>query len=114
VITLWHNQRCSKSRAALALVEATGKPFVLRRYLEDAPAVGELRAVLTALGHAPALSLVRTGEPVFRDLGLSKQSSEDELIEAMSAHPILIERPVLIVGAHARIGRPTEALHDLL
>ena len=114
MITLWHNPRCSKSRAALALLEATGKPFTLRLYLEDAPAADELRTVLTALGDAPALSLIRTGEPVFRDLGLSKQSSEDDLIAAMAAHPILIERPVLIVGAHARIGRPTEALHDLL
>lgn len=112
-ITLYHNPRCSKSRAALALLEERGVQPDIRRYLEDAPAESALRDLLRQLD-LTAAELVRRGEPVYRELGLSRKSSEDELIAAMAAHPILIERPVAVAGDRAVIGRPPENVLALL
>ena len=114
MITIWHNPRCSKSRQTLALVEAAGVPFTVRKYLEDPPTVPELAAVLSALGDIPALQLVRTGEARFKELALGKEASSDALLAAMAAHPILIERPVVISGSRAILGRPPENVTALL
>lgn len=112
-VTIWHNPRCSKSRATLALLEEQGVEPVVRLYREDAPSEEEIRASLAMLG-VTALTLVRTGEAVFKELGLSKESSEDDLIAAMAAHPVLIERPVVISGNRAALGRPPESVLDIL
>ncbi|AWZ19424.1 arsenate reductase [Roseovarius sp. TM1035] len=113
VITYWHNPRCSKSRAGLALLEEHGAEVVVRRYLEDAPAVAELRAVLVLLGCAP-IEMMRPCEPQFKALGLGRESAAEDLLAAMAAHPILIERPIAIGAARAVIGRPPEAVLGVL
>ena len=112
-VEIWHNPRCSKSRATLALLEEQGVGPVVRLYREDAPSEAEIREALEMLGLS-ALALVRTGEAVFKELGLSKDSSEDALIAAMAAHPILIERPVVISGDKAALGRPPESVLEIL
>ena len=113
MITLWHNPRCSKSRQTLALIEAAGVEVTLRRYLEDAPTRDEVIAARDALG-LPAIEMMRTGEKLFKELGLTKDSPEEALIDAMAAHPILIERPIAFANGRAVIGRPPEAVQALL
>ncbi|SDF61155.1 arsenate reductase (glutaredoxin) [Sulfitobacter delicatus] len=113
MITLWHNPRCSKSRQTLALIEDAGVPVTLRRYLDDAPSRDEILAARDALGLG-AVEIMRTGEKVFKDLSLSKDSPEDTLLDAMAAHPILIERPIAFRDTRAVIGRPPEAVRALL
>jgi arsenate reductase (glutaredoxin) len=112
VITLWHNPRCSKSRAALALIEAEGLPVKLRRYLEDAPDTEELRQAQAALG-GRVIDMMRKGEARFRDLGLAAESDDATLLQAMAENPILIERPIAFRGNRAVIGRPPEAVRVL-
>ncbi|MFG6590528.1 arsenate reductase (glutaredoxin) [Sulfitobacter sp. 1A12157] len=113
MITLWHNPRCSKSRQALALIEAGGGKVTLRRYLEDAPTRDEIIAARDALD-LPVIEMMRTGETLFKELGLRKDSPEETLIDAMAAHPILIERPIAFANGRAVIGRPPEAVQALL
>ncbi len=112
-LTLWHNPRCSKSREALALLEDRGLAPTIRRYLDDPPTEAEIRAALAAL-NLPAIGLVRTKEALFAELGLTRDAAEDRLIDAMAAHPKLIERPVLFNGPRAAIGRPPEAVTAIL
>ena len=113
-LTLYHNPRCSKSRAALELLEARGLTPNVVRYLETPPSVEQLRDLVSKLG-IPARQLLRSGEEEYQALNLADSSlSEEHLLEAMAAHPNLIERPILIVGARAAIGRPTENLLELL
>ncbi|WP_027244181.1 arsenate reductase (glutaredoxin) [Leisingera daeponensis] len=113
MITYWHNPRCSKSRAGLALLEERGADVQVRLYLQDAPSVAEIKAVQAALG-VSAAEMMRTGEKVFKELGLTKDSGEADLLAAMAAHPVLIERPIAIQDGKAVIGRPTEAIEALL
>jgi arsenate reductase len=113
VITYWHNPRCSKSRAGLALFEDKGLSPVVRLYLQDAPSLDELKALQARL-NLPVIQMMRTGEKIFKELGLSKESPEADLLAAMVEHPILIERPIAVKGDRAVIGRPTEALEALL
>ncbi|AVO39344.1 arsenate reductase (glutaredoxin) [Pukyongiella litopenaei] len=113
MIDYWHNPRCSKSRAGLALLQDRAAALTVRRYLDDPPTRAEIETARAALGLAP-IDMIRTGEKVFRDLGLTRDSSDDALLDAMAAHPILIERPLAILGDRAIIGRPPERLLDLL
>ena len=113
LIEIWHNPRCSKSRQTLALLQDRGCDLRVRRYLEDAPGVAELRDVLDRLG-IPAKGLIRKGESRFKELGLTLDSPEEVLLAAMAAHPILIERPVVFAGDKAAIGRPPEAVLEIL
>jgi len=110
---IWHNPRCSKSRETLALLRARGVEPVLRHYLESPPDADEIRAALSALGR-PAIDLVRRGEPRFRALGLAAGDSDDWLVAAMAAEPILIERPLVIRNGRAVLGRPPAAVLALL
>ncbi|WP_425099576.1 arsenate reductase (glutaredoxin) [Tropicibacter sp. S64] len=110
---LWHNPRCSKSRQALALLDARGVTVTVRKYLEDAPSLEELRAAQEALG-LPAIGMMRSGEAAFREMGLSKTDSDATLLAAMAQEPKLIERPVLFAGGKAVIGRPPECVLELL
>ncbi|MGR3813736.1 MAG: arsenate reductase (glutaredoxin) [Cognatishimia activa] len=110
--TIWHNPRCSKSRATLAIVEENG-PVEIRKYLEDAPSEADIRDVLAQLG-IPAIQLMRTGEAEFKELGLSKTDSDDVLIAAMAKAPKLIERPVVITGKGVRLGRPPASVKEIL
>ncbi len=110
--TIWHNPRCSKSRATLALIEGRGITPDIRRYLDDAPSESEIREVL-ALLDIPAEKLVRKGEALFKELGL-KDADEDTLIKAMAENPKLVERPVVIKDGKASLGRPPKAVLDIL
>lgn len=112
---IWHNPRCSKSRAAMALLDEAGAEVTERRYLDDAPTEDELRRVLAALGREP-WDIARTSEPVARELGMKDWPKDrDRWIEAMVRHPILIERPIVIApDGRAVLGRPPEALRRLL
>ncbi|UWQ90146.1 arsenate reductase (glutaredoxin) [Aliisedimentitalea scapharcae] len=113
MITYWHNPRCSKSRAGLALLQDREVPHQVRLYLQDTPSAADIRAVQQALGLS-MIQMMRQGETAFKELGLSADSDEDTLVRAMVAHPILIERPIAISGARAVIGRPVEAIETLL
>jgi arsenate reductase len=112
-LELWHNPRCSKSRAALALLEAQRRPFTLRPYLEAPPPREVLSAVIHALDLTPR-TFLRRKEDAFKTLGLA-EASEDACLDAMVTHPVLIERPVLVAGDRAALGRPdTTTLTALL
>ena len=110
---IWHNPRCSKSRQTLALLQERGIEPEVRLYLEAPPSSGELADVIARLGIDP-WALLRRGEAVFKELGLSKDSGSKTIIEAMCQHPILIERPVVIRGDRAALGRPPETVLTLL
>lgn len=111
---LFHNARCSKSRAALELLRARGIEPELVFYLESPPDAAQLRALLAMLG-LPARALLRTSEPEYADLGLADPGVRDaRIIAAMAAHPRLIERPVFVHGGRAVIGRPPERVLELL
>lgn len=112
-VTLWHNPRCSKSRAALALLEEHGATLTLRRYLDDAPSLEELQAAQAALGLS-AIDMMRSKEPAFKALGLSKDMPDATLLAAMAQEPKLIERPIAFVGDKAVIGRPPDRVLKLL
>lgn len=112
MIEIWHNPRCSKSRSTLALLEVAGKDLVVRRYLEDPPTEAELTEALIKL-ELSAQQFIRTCEPVYAELGL-EIANEATLIAAMSNHPILIQRPIVISGARAIIGRPPKNVELLL
>ncbi|MFV1592883.1 arsenate reductase (glutaredoxin) [Phaeobacter sp. JH20_36] len=113
MITYWHNPRCSKSRAGLALLEEAATAVTLRLYLKDAPSEAELAEVQAKLG-VTAIEMMRSGDATFREQNLSPSDDDATLIAAMAAHPILIERPIAISETAAVIGRPTEALKKLL
>ncbi len=113
MITYWHNPRCSKSRAGLALLQERGDAFVVRKYLDDAPSATELRNLHGLLG-GDVFEMMRPCEPCFKALGLTPDSAPETLIAAMAANPILIERPIAMTGTKAVIGRPPEALLSLI
>ncbi|MBT1118692.1 arsenate reductase (glutaredoxin) [Stutzerimonas nitrititolerans] len=113
-LTLYHNPRCSKSRSALELLEGRGLTPTIIRYLETPPTAAELQDVLNKLGIAPR-QLLRTGEDEYRQLNLADPDlSDEQLIEAMVAHPRLIERPILVAGDRATVGRPPEKVLEIL
>ena len=113
-LTLYHNPRCSKSRGALELLEARGLTPTVVRYLETPPDAAQLRDLLGKLGIG-ARALLRTGEDEYKALNLADASlSDDDLIAAMAAHPKLIERPILVTGNKAVIGRPPEKILEIL
>ena len=113
MITIWHNPRCSKSRQALALLEERGAEITIRRYLDEPPSLAELQDARSKLG-LPAIAMIRTGEAVFKEMGLSKSDPDDTLLKAMTEAPKLIERPVIFSGEKAIIARPPEKALDIL
>lgn len=113
-LTLYHNPRCSKSRSALELLEARGLAPTIVRYLDTPPDVATLRTLLGKLGIG-ARQLLRTGEDEYKALNLADSSlSDSALIDAMAAHPKLIERPILVHGDKAIIGRPPENVLEIV
>ena len=110
----FHNPRCTKSRGALALLAEHGVEPEVIAYLETPPSKAALREIVRKLG-LPARALLRTGEDAYKELGLADPSLTDAaLIDAMHAHPILIERPIFVRGDRAVIGRPIENVLQLL
>lgn len=113
-VVIWHNPRCSKSRQTLKLLEERGIEPQIRRYLEDPPAEAELDRVLELLSLEPR-DLMRKKESAYRDNGLDDPDlGRDRLIRAMREHPVLIERPLVLAGGRAAIGRPPENVLDIL
>ncbi|MGJ7551973.1 arsenate reductase (glutaredoxin) [Pseudomonas alloputida] len=113
-LTLYHNPRCSKSRGALELLEQRGLAPTIVRYLETPPDAAALKALLGKLGIAPR-QLLRTGEDEYKSLDLANPALSDaQLIDAMVNNPKLIERPILIAGDKAVIGRPPEKVLEIL
>lgn len=112
-LVIWHNPSCSKSRQALALLKDKGLDPTVRQYLKDPPSAEELRAAVAALGSEDPMALVRKKEKLFKELEVGVMEGE-AVIEAMAAHPRLIERPLVLTDKGARIGRPTEAILEIL
>lgn len=106
---LWHNPRCSKSRQTLALLQ--GHAPDVRLYLQDPPTLAELTQVAGLLGGAGAM--IRKGEAIYKELGL-READDVALLAAMAAHPILIERPILLTKGKAALGRPPENVLTIL
>lgn len=112
--TIWHNPRCSKSRQTKQLLEDNGVELEVRLYLEDPPSKALLKKTLKQLGMKPR-DLVRNKEDAFKQAGLDDAKLSDErVLEAMVQHPSLIERPVVVLGDNAVLGRPPENVLDLL
>ncbi|MEL7450373.1 MAG: arsenate reductase (glutaredoxin) [Pseudomonadota bacterium] len=113
-IIIYHNPRCSKSRATLALLQERGIDPDIVLYLKDPPSPEQLSGVLGKLGMRPR-ELLRTGDPAYAAAGMDAPAlSDDELIELMCEHPSVIQRPVVIAGDAARIGRPPEQVLEIL
>ncbi|WP_417792294.1 arsenate reductase (glutaredoxin) [Stutzerimonas xanthomarina] len=113
-LILYHNPRCSKSRNALELLEQRGLSPSVVRYLETPPSADELKQILARLGISPR-QLLRSSEEDYKTLNLADPALTDEqIIDAMVAHPKLIERPILVAGDVAVIGRPPEKVLEIL
>ncbi|WP_462254383.1 arsenate reductase (glutaredoxin) [Ekhidna sp.] len=112
-MTIYHNPRCTKSRQTLALIEENGGDFIIKEYLKEPPTKAELKNVIALLGISPE-ELIRKGEAEFKNNFKGKSLSDDQWIEAMIAYPKLIERPIVIEGDKAVIGRPPENVLELL
>lgn len=114
-ITLYHNPRCSKSRETLTLLEQQGVEPEVILYLETPPSVAELKTLLQQLGFRSARELMRKKEDTYQELKLSDETlSEEQLLAAMVANPKLIERPIVVKGNQARIGRPPEQVLEII
>lgn len=111
--TIYHNPRCSKSRETLQLLEENGAEFQIIRYLDTPPTKSELEQVISFLGIKP-LDLVRTQEKEWKENFKDKTLSDDEIIDAMLRFPRLIERPIVVSGNKAAIGRPPKTVLDIL
>ncbi len=112
MITILHNPRCSKSRQTLALLTEQGVEPTVVEYLKDGPDEKTLRSIAKKLRVAPR-GMMRKGESVYKDLNLA-YATDDQLFAAMASHPILIERPIVVNGSAARIGRPPESVLEIL
>jgi arsenate reductase len=112
-LRIYHNPRCSKSRAACALLQQQGAAVEVVEYLKTPPTRDELKRLLAMLGIKPE-ALVRRGEAAFKERFEGRSLSDDEWLDALVAEPILIERPIVVVGERAVLARPPEKLLDLL
>jgi arsenate reductase len=114
MVRIYHNSRCSKSRATLALLEQHGGEVEVINYLDNPPSAAELAVLLKQLGMS-ARELLRTGEAEYQSLKLDNPALDDaSLIAAMVAHPKLIERPIVVANGKAALGRPPEAVLAIL
>jgi len=113
MIKIYHNNRCSKSREGLAILENSGKEFEIINYLENPPSKNELEAILKKLGISP-IQLIRKNEKIWKENYKNKELSDDQIIEAMIENPKLIERPIVIKDDKVVLGRPpVNILHIL-
>lgn len=110
---IYHNPRCRKSRETLAIIEAAGVTPEVILYLEAIPTEAELKGILAKL-KMPAEALARKGEAIYKEKYKGKKMTEAQWIKAMIKHPKLIERPIVIKGKKAVLGRPPEQVNDLL
>lgn len=113
MIKIYHNNRCSKSRCGLDILEKSGKNFSIIKYLENTPSYDELKNIINLLGINP-IQLVRKNEAIWKKEFKGKILLDKDIIEAMIKHPKLIERPIVINGNKAVIGRPPESILDII
>ncbi len=113
MVTIYHNPRCMKSRETLSLLESKNEEIRIVEYLKETPGMDELRKIINMLGIKPE-SLIRKGEPDFKDNFKGKTLSDNEWIAAMIKFPKLIERPIVIKGDKAALGRPPQKVLDIL
>ncbi|MFC5045894.1 arsenate reductase (glutaredoxin) [Aquimarina hainanensis] len=111
--TIYHNPRCSKSRQTLAIVEENTKEVNIIKYLDTPPTIEELSEIISLLGIKP-IELIRKNEAIWKENFKGNEYSDQELIEIMSQHPKLIERPIVINNNKAVIGRPPENVKNIL
>jgi arsenate reductase len=113
-IQIYHNPRCSKSRETLALLQEQGIEPEVVEYLKDIPSAADIKTLLSKLG-ITARALLRSKEAEYKEAGLDDQSlSDDDIIAAMVRFPKLIERPIVVNGNQARIGRPPQQVLEIL
>ncbi len=113
-VTIWHNPRCSKSRQTLELLRERGIEPMIREYLKQPPGKADVERLIDLVG-GDARDLIRDGEPEFKRLGRKKaELSRAEVAQAIAAHPVLLQRPIVVAGKRAAIGRPPEAVLPLL
>ena len=113
MIKIYHNNRCSKSRSGLQILEDSGKPYEVVKYLEDVPSEEELKTIIDQLGIQP-IDLVRKNEAIWKSNFKGKKLSDGDIIKAMLENPKLIERPIIINGDKAVIGRPPESILNII
>ncbi|MCA0133473.1 arsenate reductase (glutaredoxin) [Winogradskyella alexanderae] len=113
MITIYHNPRCRKSREGLQLLENSGQPFEVVKYLENQLSFSELKNLIKKLGVKPE-DLVRKNEAIWKSEYKGKIMTDDEIIEAMVTNPKLIERPIIVNGKKARIGRPADKILEII
>ncbi|GLU45020.1 arsenate reductase (glutaredoxin) [Allomuricauda sp. NBRC 101325] len=113
MIKIYHNPRCGKSREGLQILEESGQDFEIVKYLEDVPSKEELKNLIGKLGISP-LDLVRKNEAIWKERYKGKTLSDDEVISAMVEHPKLIERPIVVNGSKAIVGRPPVQIKNIL
>jgi arsenate reductase len=113
MIKIYHNNRCSKSRCGLEILEKSGKKFQVIKYLENVPSAKELKDIIELLKIKP-IQLVRKNEAIWKENFKNKELSDSEIISAMVKYPKLIERPIVINGKKALIGRPPELISSIL
>lgn len=111
--TIYHNPRCSKSRNTLALLQEKGVEPVVIEYLKTPPDKAQLESLLTKLGLKPE-QIVRKGEDAYKQNYAGKSLSDEQWLNALVEHPVLIERPIVVKGDRAVVGRPPENVLDLL
>ena len=112
-VTLLHNPRCSKSRAAKALLDERGVDYREHRYLEEPLDRADLADLQRRLGASPR-TWIRSKEAAYAEARLAADASDDQLLDAIAAHPVLLERPILVVGNRAVVGRPPENILAIL
>ena len=113
MLKIYHNPRCRKSRETLGLITDSGADIEIIEYLDEVPSAKELKSLLDKLGMGPQ-QLLRKGESVFKEQYKGKELSDDEWIGAMIANPKLIERPIVVKGDKAILGRPPENVNEFL
>lgn len=111
--SLYYNPKCSKCRTAAAILAERGIDPEVVRYLDEPPTQEDLEALMEKLGIDDPRAMMRTGEEVYSELGLA-EAGRDELLRAIVAHPVLLERPILVVGDKAVVARPPERVLELL
>jgi len=113
MIKIYHNPRCSKSRQGLEILENSGKEFETVKYLDTIPSEEELKEIINLLNISP-IDLVRKNEKIWKEEYKGKELSDTEVIKAMVKNPKLIERPIVISGNKAVIGRPPETIKEII
>lgn len=113
MIKIYHNNRCSKSRCGLEILENSGKEFEVVKYLENIPTENELKEIINLLNITP-IQLVRKNEKIWKEEFKGKELSDTDIIQAMITNPKLIERPIVINDNKAVIGRPPENILEII